>query len=399
MRVVLFDPGLQSAIGHHYNLDLGLVGELRRRDVPYRLFVNQRVTPELAERLGAEPSFLFHPYLRSSEDRYIRDFEDYLILNEQAFSDLMTFSGAVDLSDSLIVIHTVTNRMLLGLARWLASGAFPASSKLALVLPHVSGLADGEPLSWDATFYRHAFNKLRPHLDRVMLLTLSDLQAREFGMLAEAPVEVIPYPNPASVWLRDRAPVKRPPRPKRRILFCGEATPRKGFPLLADIIRAVSGVRNDIEFVIQLNGWQSDNERMAEFQKFARARYDTKTVTGFIHEDGYYELLSDADAVLLPYQSLVYRKGTSAVFEEAMYLGKPVIVPPMTMMADQLGPHPEAGLVADGYDAAAFARSIVALTADYPRFAAGAVRAGDTWRARDGMDRFVGFLLDRAQSP
>lgn len=76
MNVVLLDPGLQSAIGHHYNLDLGLVGELKRLGVPYRLFVNQGVTAELAARLGAEPCFHFHPYRRSSEDRYIRDFED-----------------------------------------------------------------------------------------------------------------------------------------------------------------------------------------------------------------------------------------------------------------------------------------------------------------------------------
>ena len=83
MRVVLLDPGLQSAIGHHYNLDLGLVAELRRLGVPYRLLVSRTVTPELAERLGAEPYFLFHPYLRVSEDPMIRDFEDYLDLNDQ----------------------------------------------------------------------------------------------------------------------------------------------------------------------------------------------------------------------------------------------------------------------------------------------------------------------------
>ena len=58
-----------------------------------------------------------------------------------------------------------------------------------------------------------------------------------------------------------------------------------------------------------------------------RSRYDTKTISGFVGEDDYYRLIEDADAVLLPYQSTVYRSGTSAVFEEAMYLGKPVISP------------------------------------------------------------------------
>ena len=37
-------------------------------------------------------------------------------------------------------------------------------------------------------------------------------KAREFGALAEAPVEVMPYPNPASVWRRDNPATKRPSR-------------------------------------------------------------------------------------------------------------------------------------------------------------------------------------------
>jgi hypothetical protein len=314
MRVVLLDPGLQSAIGHHYNLDLGLVSELRRRQVPYRLFVNRTVTPQLAERLGAEAHFIFHPYLRISADPMIRDFEDYLDLNDQAQADLMVLAETVDLSDALVIVHTTTNRMLLGIARWLASGVVPKTARLALVLPHVSGVQDGETLSWDAAFYRHAFNRLRPYLDQVSvsLLTLSDLQVREFSALAGAPVGLMPYPNAASVWRQDRAPAKRAVRAKRRILFCGEATLRKGFHLLPDIIRGVAAVRDDVEFAVQINGWQSDSARAAEFQKFARTRYDTKTVAGFVAEDDYFRLIDDADAVLLPYQSVVYRSGTSA---------------------------------------------------------------------------------------
>jgi glycosyltransferase involved in cell wall biosynthesis len=394
MRVVLLDPGLQSAIGHHYNLDLGLVGELRRRQVPYRLFVNRTVTPDLAQRLGAEAHFLFHPYRRISEDAMVRDFEDYLDLNEQAFADLMALSEAADLEDALIVVHTTTNRMLLGLARWLAAGGVPKSARLALVLPHVSGLRNDNGLSWDAALYRHAFNRLRPHLDQATLLTLSDLQVREFSTLAGVPVGLMPYPNAASAWWRNRAPAKRAARPKRRVLFCGEATLRKGFHLLPDIIRGVAASRDDVEFAVQINGWQMDSERTSEFQKFARTRYDTKTISGFVAEDDYFRLIEDADAVLLPYQSVVYRSGTSAVFEEAMYLGRPVIVPPTTMMADQLAGHPDAGVVAAGYDARAFADAVLALVADYPRMLAGAAAAGEAWRARDGMDRFVGFLLD-----
>jgi len=393
MRVILLDPGLQSAIGHHYNLDLGLVAELRRLGVPYRLFVNQGVAPDLAARLGAEPHFLFHPYQRLSSDAMVADLEDYLDLNEQALADLTALSGAVDLDDALIVVHTTTNRMLLALARWLGSGALPPTARLALVLPHVTGLVNGTGGSWDSALYRHAFNQLKPHLDRVSLLTLSRMQARDFTLLAGAPVALMPYPNPASGWYRDRVPPRRPARAKRRILFCGEATLRKGFDLLPEIIRMVGAARPDVEFVIQLNGWQADAERVAAFQAFARTRYDTRTVTGFIGEDDYYRLIDDADAVLLPYQSPVYRSGTSAVFEEALYLGKPAIVPPGTMMADQLAPHPKAGLAASGMEAPAFAAAVLGLVEDFPAYAAGAAAAGEAWRTRDGMDRFVAHLL------
>lgn len=395
MHIVLLDPGLQSPIGHHYNLDLGLVGELRRAAVPYRLFVNRAADPDLVAGLGAEAHFDFHPYRRVSEDPLTRDLEDYLHLNEVVLKDLAALAGLIDLSGALIVVHTATNRLLWGMAMWLAQGNVPASARIVLVLPHASGLVAGAA-AMDAVLYRHAFIQLRRVADRVRLLTLAEPQADEFRFLSALPVDLVPYPNPASSWWPTLRGRPRPEGKRCRVLFCGEATARKGFHLLRDIIRIAAGSRNDVEFVVQVNGWHVDAERASEFEAFASGRDDTRLVKGFLPEREYYELIADADIVLLPYQDVVYRSGTSAVFEEALYLGRPVVVSPQTQMASRLASFPEAGRIAGSPKAEAFAAAIAEAVADYPRIAAGAERAGEVWRSQSGMDRFARALLDLA---
>ena len=152
-----------------------------------------------------------------------------------------------------------------------------------------------------------------------------------------------------------------------RVLFCGEATARKGFHLLKEIISAVAARRDDVEFIVQVNGWHVDTGRADAFESFAAARDDVHLVRGFLKEQAYYELVADADVVLLPYQDSVYISGTSAVFEEAMYLGRPVVAPPRLLMASQLAPFPDAGRVAASLEADAFADAIAQVVTDYPQ--------------------------------
>ena len=396
MHIVLLDPGLQSPIGHHYNLDRELVNELRRAHATHRLLVHRDAAPALVADLGAEPHFEFHPYRRVSQDPLTHDLEAYLHLNEVVLKDLATLQARVDLTDALIVVHTATNRLLWGLAMWLVQEDLPPSMRVALVLPHASGLVRGTA-TMDAILYRHAFIQLRRVAERLTLLTLAEAQAEEFRFLSGMPVGVAPYPNPASSWwplLRDRP---RPDGDRCRVLFCGEATARKGFHLLKEVISAVAARRDDVEFIVQVNGWHVDAERANAFEAFAAGRADTRVVKGFLDERAYYELIADADVVLLPYQDAVYVTGSSAVFEEALYFGRPVVVPPETLMASELAAYPDAGRVAGDRSTGAFANALLDVISEYPRFDAGAMRAGGAWRQRSGMDRFARTLLDLAR--
>jgi glycosyltransferase involved in cell wall biosynthesis len=198
-------------------------------------------------------------------------------------------------------------------------------------------------------------------------------------------------------WRRAHPPHDRAQRARRRILYCGEATRRKGFDLLPEIVRRVSEARPEADFLIQIHTWQAHDPLTQEMTELARTRPNVQTVAGFTLPDDFYALLDDADVVLLPYQADVYKQGTSAIFEEATYLGRPAVVTPETMMATAIGQHPDSGAVAAGLGAPAIADAVIRVLADFPRFQAGAARAAEIWRARDGINRFAEFLVDHAR--
>lgn len=97
--------------------------------------------------------------------------------------------------------------------------------------------------------------------------------------------------------------------------------------------------------------------------------------------------------LLLPYQSPMYRTGSSALFEDAVYLGRPCIVPPETSMANSLAAGQAAGRVAAGSSAADFASALIDAISDRDRLAGSAASCAAARRATSGMDRFARRLL------
>jgi glycosyltransferase involved in cell wall biosynthesis len=398
MHALILDPGLASPIGHHYNLDVCLADELNKLGVPARIVSHADTAAVIVEKLQALPHFRAHPYAMRSQDAMVGPLEDYLEFNALLAADLARLTDTLDWNDAVVIFHTVNDRMLLGIAEWLGAAKLPASCKVMLVVPHETGLdAQGQAVTWKALLYRHAFNALRRHADgRATLLTLSELQVRDFGQLSGRPVALMPYPSCAVGWRRTHPPIDRLQRPRRRVLYCGEATRRKGFDLLPAIIARVSAARPEADFIVQVHTWHANDPLAAPVAAFANARPNVQTVSGFTLPDDFYALLDDADAVLLPYQAPVYKTGTSAIFEEAMYLGRPCVVPPETMMAAAIAQNPDSGAVAADPGAPALADAVVRLLADFRRFQAGAEAASASWRARDGIDRFAHFLVDCA---
>jgi glycosyltransferase involved in cell wall biosynthesis len=101
--------------------------------------------------------------------------------------------------------------------------------------------------------------------------------------------------------------------------------------------------------------------------------------------DSYYELVSRADIVLLPYDRQRYRAASSGTLAEALAGGRPTIVPAGGWMAEQLPPG--AGETFDDFES--FVAAVKRVIDRYPQYAACARAHSGRWRQRHRPDALI----------
>ena len=122
-------------------------------------------------------------------------------------------------------------------------------------------------------------------------------------------------------------------RPNGRTLFAylGHSRKEKGFHLLPKAIGILRSEGAQFDVVVQIapNNVEplivSANEELC-------ALSDVTIIAGALAPDQHNRVLASCDAVLLPYDPDMYRLGGSALFAEAIALGKPLIVSAGTVM-------------------------------------------------------------------
>ena len=396
MSVLIFDPCAWRLSGHHFQFDLALAAEFERLGHAARIFCHRDASPEILGEKNVEGCFQVFPGKPLSDDPIVGDLETYLAQNSAFFGDLQALGPIPDPDETLLVFPNVFHHMLYGLAEWLGTGAAGRRPRLAIVLPGYSGYEDAAgSVSWHYALFRHAFNALRrvasdlPHL-----IVLSEGQVGEYTQLAGRHVALAPYPTAVSAWSVLERPSQRPEADIRRVTFLGGGGGRKGFDLLPEIVERVLSARPQARFMVQVNQ-DGDAPAADSVVKALLARNEqVELLGGYLDTNSFYRAIVDSDLILLPYASPMYRTGSSALFEEALYLGRPVVVPPDTALSVGLGRHPNAGIVAERCDAPAFAAAIVSIVDNYPRYAAGAVLAAAQRRLTSGMDKFARALVD-----
>ncbi len=389
----VLDPCAWTPSGHHQQFDLALVEELARAGSDAWLYVHREVTGASLGHPATVRHFSVFPGKPLSEDELVGDLETYLAQNREFLGDLRRFASDVDLTDSLLVFPNMLHHMLFGLAEWLEERGSANKVRLALLFPSFSGYDDTSgSISWIFALYRHGFNALRRAVgDTPALFALMEKQVAEYSFLAGRPVELAPYPTPASLWQGSLQP--RAASHGYRIVFLGGAGGRKGFDLLPEIVARTVAVRPDAEFVIQVNVEGLNAPAPDVVEALRRAGRAVRLVSGYVDQDTFFRLIVESDLVLLPYQGGMYRSVTSALFEDAVYLGRPCIVPPETSMATSVVAGQAAGRVAPGSTAADFAAALIEASSDRERLAAAAATVAAARRATSGMDRFARRLL------
>ena len=388
----VLDPCAWTPTGHHLQFDLALVEELANAGADAWLFAHREASGAAIGHPATVRHFSVYPGKPLSDDALVGDLETYLVQNREFLADLRRFAAGVDLTDALLVFPNMLHHMLLGLAEWLEERGPADGMKLALLFPGFSGYEQSTgAISWLFALYRHGFNALRRAAgDRPSLFALTSEQVAEYAFLAGRPIELAPYPTPASLW---RGSLHAPAASRHRIAFLGGSSGRKGFTLLPEIVARTVAVRPDVEFVIQVHADGAIPPAPEVVEALRGAGPSVRLVSGYVDQDAFFRGIVESDLLLLPYQSPMYRTGSSALFEDAAYLGRPCVVPPGTSMATSLAAGQAAGRVAAGSTAADFASALIDAISDRDRLAATAASVAAARRATSGMNRFAQRLL------
>lgn len=401
MRFILLDPGAVTTVGHHFNYLQTLSHELDRRGIENVSYAHLGVA-ESEGKLHAKPHFRVSPYATISRDRICGPIENFIAHSEGLFQDLCRLSkNVLDDKNIAVCFPSVHWNQIYGIACWLATLPKDRRPPVSMLLGHAAGVAiDGDQHVIDkgiAPYYRLGYNRLRNlQYPRLTVAAYGAKLAEEHRFLAG--MDIVQHPlhfAGEDVVLLPR----RPPDGRLKLLYAGDARGNKGFHLLPEILSGIVSATNHIDITVQISGYVSLlglNSVADRIDVLARKIDRIKLVTGYQDRAAYLEMFNDADIVLLPYQAEAYRSLTSGVLTEALFLGRPLVTPNESFLADQVRQLGDCGTFFDRHEPDSIVAATLALAANFPIYAERACKASRVWRSMHGTGHLVDFLLELA---
>lgn len=388
MAFVILDPGLHMIAGHHFELDTALLAAAGALGVPGHIFCHRTDNPHLNDHPEITPFFDTLGHM-TTRDPMLVDLDRFESQNGRLHGDLRRLSEILDMEDTILLFATGSHNSLTGLGRWVREWTVRPRHLFVLLPGHFEFSIRNGAGTLDQLFYRYGFSLFPSGPDsRVTFLTLSDRQASEFSAIASRPVERAPYPvgelaDEPSLIASGAASSGR-----RRVVTCGSSRDSKGFALLPEVVRRTTARRGDVEFVVQY--CPTEDVSLADI-----VASGATVIEGYLDRSSYHELIRSADVLLLPYLGPAYRIGTSAVFAEARWFGRPVIAATETSMAAEIAADKRIGL-ATAPEPAALVAALETILDGYPAFTRAAAEAGADYRRDNGTGRLAQRLLGGA---
>jgi glycosyltransferase involved in cell wall biosynthesis len=182
-------------------------------------------------------------------------------------------------------------------------------------------------------------------------------------------------------------------------VFLGDARAEKGVDVLAASLGLLSTELSNrhVEFVIQCYISPVDRQLtetvvqvlMKSVQSIDRG---IELVENHLDTKTYYQLLNEADAIIMPYRRVFYRARTSGILAEAIAAGKPVIVPRETWMSQQARDYGACVEFEDG-NPADLARAIRKLIETHHALREQAERRSLHWREMHTADNLLDIMI------
>lgn len=229
--------------------------------------------------------------------------------------------------------------------------------------------------------------------DRMRFYTDSPVLSADFESVVDLPFGVLPLPFRAHMIAR---PVRNENDPIT-IAYLGEPRDEKGFPWLPDLVDALREeylMSCKARFVIQANVSQPQYNphsmpALNRLKRQTKLGVDLVGQRGPLSPEEYFELVSRADIVLLPYSRGAYRARTSGALGEALAAGAAVVVPEDTWLADQLPP----GCGETFETFGDFVAAVKQILDEFESYSSAARRYRPLWCQRHSPDALVAALV------
>ena len=392
MDIVLIANGLTNKGEHSYRLIQEVRSVLDRRGIGCHVYAARALDPTIVAERIATPHFSYSLYdsigplafkflAQKLESQWstgggalfdILEVVTSKVLNRSFRRDLDSLPPDLCAPDHLLVITAIGQNQILGLIDFMRSRPQALLPNVVCQLMFAPDWTPwGRAAHYGAAYYREAFQKAEPFIDRKLFFTteneaIAGFYREQYGL--ETKILPIPF-----------AVMRQPHRADKtvRLGFFGYSKSEKGFHLLSEAAAICQVEGLDVEFHIQIQHsyWE---HTVVEAEQTLRAMPNVRLIEGALSSEDYAAEINKVDVMLLPYDPVSFGMRGSGIFTESVAAGRPVIAAEGTFAAECVRNGEAQGESFSPYDARALADAIVRLL---PRLSECMLRAAEKAQA------------------
>ena len=338
------------------------------------------------------PHFSASTYATMHKDPVTGAMDDWRAFDDLLQSELALLPRPEFRPADAVLVPTATENHLAGYIGWMKTFDPLEAPLFLLHLMFPSGItvdAAGcevveDPLR--ALFYRLADRAAQEEGPPVHLFASGGQHATEFSALFRRPVAAHPLP------IRPEPGPAADGRPKRALLFAGDARVDKGVGLLPALVPLLAAAHPAWSLVAHVNGntaWGEARAAVEALQALPATVPGLDLSGGRLSADDYLALARGVGIALFPYDPVLYRRKSSGVLWEAISLGTPVVVPAGTWLENEAR-YWGAGHVAYAeHSAAGIAAAFAAALPRIDELGAASAAAAARYRAANGASALI----------
>jgi glycosyltransferase involved in cell wall biosynthesis len=405
MDIVFLDNGLISKGEHSYSLVKTVGAALSRRGLAHRIFAAKGVDPSIAAEIDAIPHFTRSLYDNESPfftrpawmkgrspEPAISERRSARRLNATYEQDLAALPRDIWSPNTLVVVPGLSQNQILGLVRALVAEPRSARPRTICQLMFPPDWTPwGRTARMGRKVYHEAFRKAAPLIGKSLFFTaenepIATLYRDLYGIEAR----ILPVPFGGT----------RPARPgmaRPTFGFLGYSKCDKGFHLLPRAIALCleSGVAADFSIQVRHDGWEAPT---VAAEQALRRMEGIRLIGGVLNEEDFIKETDRIDAMLLPYDPLLFGLRGSGLFTQSVAAGRPVVASAGTFAGAEIARGAAEGEVFSPYEAPALAAAILRLAARIEASRTRAVKLAEAFARDHSADAYIDVLLAHATS-